>query len=52
MQSVELIKYKWEHGVYKLSYMVSLVYSNVISRDQFFNITGYSFDGVIKIRKF
>lgn len=57
MESKNLIIYKWEHRVYDLKDMVKLVQNNVITKDDFFDITRYSYDGVTdsiicKIRKF
>ena len=56
MNSRNLIIYKWEHKVYDLQDMVKLVQDSVITKDDFFDITRYNYDGVTdniicKIRK-
>lgn len=57
MESKNLIIYKWEHRVYDLKDMAKLVQDNVITKNDFFDITRYNYDGVAdsiscKIRKF
>lgn len=56
MESKNIIIYKWEHRVYDLKDMTKLVEDNIITKDDFFDITRYNYDGVIdniicKIRK-
>ena len=46
MEEKNLIKYKWDTGVYDLKRMVRLVLNNKISEKQFFNITRYNFKSV------
>ncbi len=41
MESVDLIKYKWQHGVYTLQEMKDFVINNIITKDQFFQITRF-----------
>lgn len=52
MQTIELIQYKWDHGIYDLQYMVNLVYKERITKEQFFDITRYNFDGITENRNF
>ena len=46
MESLTIIKYKWETGVYGLKEMSKLVQLKKISEDEFFKITGYSYKGL------
>ena len=46
MEDKNLIKYKWDSGVYSLEDMVKLVLDNIINEEQFFSITSYNFRGV------
>lgn len=48
MENFSLIKYKWEHGIYDLNKMISLVNQKQINKEDFINITGYNFDGLNK----
>lgn len=57
MESKNLIIYKWEHRVYDLKNMIKLVEDNIITKDDFLDITRYNYDGVTdsiicKARKF
>lgn len=45
--NIDLIRYKWECGVYTLEEIVTLVYRNIITEDQFFDITRFNFNGVV-----
>lgn len=47
-ESANIIKYKWQKGVYHLSYMAQLVRHNVLTKEQFHSITGYNYDGISK----
>ena len=51
MQDIELIRYKWQQGVYDVEDMIDLVCKKIITKDQFFNITRYNFDGIVQVRK-
>lgn len=43
-----LIRYKWESGVYRLKEMIELVKKEKITQQQFFDITRYNYNGVVK----
>ena len=43
MESFNLITYKWEQGVYSLEDLVVLVKYNVITPEQFFDITRFDY---------
>ena len=43
-----LIRYKWETGVYGLKEMNQLVEQNVITKEQFFDITRYHYNEELK----
>ena len=45
-----LIKYKWQTGVYKIQDMLKLVDNETISKQDFFKITRYNYDGIKNIR--
>lgn len=49
MNNYNLIKYKWEHGVYKIKDMIQLVNNGTLSKQQFFEITRYDYYGIRKI---
>lgn len=46
MESILLIKRKWEAGVYTLQYLGYLVKKGILTKDDFFEITRYNYDGV------
>lgn len=46
MESFNLIKYKYEMGVYTLKQMCEFVEKNYISKDEFHWITDYNYDGI------
>ncbi len=48
MESKNTIIYKWEHRVYDLRDMAKLVQNNIITKEEFFDITRYNFDGIAK----
>ena len=48
--SFYLISYKYDIGALTLQDMVKLVKDGFITKEQFFEITRYSFDGVIETR--
>lgn len=41
-----LVKYKWQTGVYKIQDMLKLVKDEIISKQDFFKITRYNYDGI------
>lgn len=43
MESYTLIKYKWDRGVYDLEKMKQLVQKNEITKEEFFEITRYTY---------
>ena len=49
MEDKDLIRYKWDIGVYSLKDMIQFVEKNIINKDQFFSITRIHFDGVEKL---
>ena len=51
VESLTLIKHKWELGIYELVDMMNLVIENKITKQDFFEITRYNYDGVLKTRK-
>lgn len=38
------IIYKWQHGIYDLKDMIKLVEENIISQEDFFEITRFKFE--------
>lgn len=46
MESINVIKYKWQNGVYDLKDMIILVKKNMLNEQQFFNITRYKYQSV------
>ena len=49
MDNYNVIKYKWQHGVYKITDVMKFVDRNVLNRKQFFEITGYNYDGLKRV---
>ena len=49
IESFNLIKYKYEAGIYTLRRMVELVDLGWITAEQFHYITSYSYEGVKKM---
>ena len=49
-ESYNLIKYKYEIGVYSLKKMIEFVDAGVITPEQFHYITSYSYEGIKKLR--
>lgn len=47
MENKILIQYKWQHGVYQLKDMIKMVESDIITKEDFFYITRFDFDGII-----
>ena len=47
-ESISLIAYKYRIGAYTLEDMIELVEKGFITKEDFFNITRYNFDGVKK----
>lgn len=52
VESLTLIKHKWELGVYELADMMNFVLENKITKQDFFEITRYNYDSIIKTRKY
>lgn len=46
MESYDLIKYKFEMGVYSLEQMYEFVKQNLITEYDFHNITSYNYQGI------
>lgn len=49
-QTVNIIKYKWDYGVYSLADMMKKVKKGQITEEDFFNITRYHIDGIKKLK--
>ena len=49
MNNYNLIKYKWENGVYKIEDMIQFVKIGILNKQQFFEITRYDYYGIKKI---
>ena len=49
-ESYNLIRYKYEIGIYSLKEMIELVDLGWITKKQFHQITSYSYDGVKEIK--
>ena len=45
-ESEQIIKFKYESGVYSLKYVFILAEMNLITKDQFRYITGYDYEGL------
>ena len=50
MDTYMIIQYKWQHGVYELEDMIQFIENKILSKQQFFEITRYNYDGVKSIR--
>lgn len=50
MESYDLIKYKFEMGVYSLEQMYEFVEQNLITGYDFHYITSYNYQGIKKMR--
>lgn len=48
MESYDLIKYKFEMGVYSLEQMCEFVEQNLITEKDFHYITSYNYQGIKK----
>ena len=48
MESQEIIDYKWQNAVYSLDYMINLVKENILTKEEFFEITRFNYDGLLK----
>lgn len=46
-----LIKYKWQHGIYKIEEMLQFVKTNQITIEEFEDITSLSYKGIKKERE-
>lgn len=51
-ESFTLIQEKWNLGVYGLIDMMNLVKKEKISKEEFFDITRYNYDGILKTKKY
>ena len=51
MESLSLIEYKWQQGVYTLQQMMRMVENHIITKDQFFELTRFYYDGVKKSKQ-
>ena len=49
MESIGIIQYKWDCGIYDIKAMIKLVEEGVINKDQFFDITRHNFNGVMDL---
>ena len=47
-----LIQHKWICGIYSLNDMIGFVKDGTLTKGDFFEITRYNYDGIIKSRKF
>lgn len=52
MESQNLIDYKWECGIYTLDYMMMLVQKGILTKEDFFEITRFNYDGVKKSKQY
>lgn len=50
MESENIVEYKWSNGVYSLEDMIILVKYGQITPQQFFEITRYNYEGIMKNR--
>ena len=48
MKDTILIEYKWNQGIYELKDMIELVKDQKLTKQEFFDITRYNYDGVTK----
>ena len=48
MEDIILIEYKWNSGVYQLKDMIKLVEDQKLTKQEFFDITRYNYNGVTK----
>ena len=46
-EEITLIQHKWKNGTYQLTDMVQLVRDKVITKEEFFYITRFNFNGVV-----
>ena len=46
MDTYVIIQYKWQHGIYELKDMIQFVENKILSKQQFFEITRFNYDGV------
>jgi len=47
-----LIQHKWIHGIYSLKDMISFVKDGTLTKEDFFEITRYNYDGIMKSYEF
>ena len=47
-----LIQHKWIHGIYSLKDMIDFVKNGTLTKREFFEITRYNYDGIIKSHEF
>lgn len=50
-ESMNIINYKWNNGVYSLKDLIILVEYKKITQKQFFEITRINYKGLIKIKE-
>ncbi len=50
MQSLILIRHKWNSGAYSIEQMIDLVKNDNLTKQDFFNITRYKFESVCHLK--
>ena len=50
-ESLEMMEYKWQQGIYNLQYMMKLVEDKKITKEDFFSITRFSYQGILSTSK-
>ena len=50
-ESSDMVTYKWEQGVYSLEDLIILVKFNEITPEQFHEITGFNYAGIVEEMK-
>ena len=48
MESLILIKYKWDMGIYSLEQIIRLVKNKILTKQDFFYITRFNYNGLIR----
>lgn len=49
---LQLLRHKWQHRVLEIEDMLQLVDSGKITKEDFFDITRYSYQGIYIAKKF
>lgn len=49
-ENLNIIKYKYDYGVYTLVELIELVKNDKMTKEEFRWITSYNYDGIIKGR--